>query len=60
MPVFDVKTEKELTAEEIAELILKYVKEKNWIIASYYTRLLARELANLLAQQRRPQLPPPA
>lgn len=52
MPVFDVKTEKQLTAEELAELVAKYVKEKNWVIAAYYTRLLAREIASQMRATR--------
>ena len=57
MPVFDVKMEKELTAEEIVEQLAKYVREKNWVIAAYYTRLLAREIANQM-RGRRPPAPP--
>ena len=57
MPVYDVKTEKQLTAEEIVDLLAKYVKEKNWIIAAYYTRLLAREIASQLRGQRPPTPP---
>lgn len=57
MPVYDVKTEKQLTAEEIVKLLEKYVKEKNWIIAAYYTRLLAREIASQMRGQRPPTPP---
>ncbi len=54
MPVFDVKTEKELNAQELADLVKQYVDKKNWVIAAYYVRLLAREIASEMRKTRPP------
>ena len=54
MPVFDVKTEKMLDAKQLAELVKEYVDKENWVIAAYYVRLLAREIASQMRKQRPP------
>lgn len=46
MPVYDVKTEKELNIDEIMKLLQDAINNKKWPVAMYYTRLLAREIAN--------------
>ena len=40
--IYDIKTKKEITAEEAAELLQKAIKEGKWEVAAYYNRLLAR------------------
>ena len=40
--IYDIKTEKEITAKEASELLSKAIKEGKWEVAAYYNRLLAR------------------
>ncbi len=42
--VYDIKTEKELTPEEIADQLHKAVKAGKWRVAAYYNQLMARAI----------------
>jgi len=42
--VYDIKTEKELSPEEIAEQLQKAVKAGKWRVAAYYNQLMARAI----------------
>ena len=50
--IYDIKTEKEITADEAAELLLKATKEGKWEVAAYYNRLLARLILDELRAKR--------
>jgi len=42
--VYDIKTEKDLTPEEVAEQLYNAVKKGKWRVAAYYNQLLARAI----------------
>ncbi len=55
MPVkiFDIKSEKEISAEEAAELLKQAISKQKWEVAAYYNRLLARLLVEELREKQR-------
>jgi len=46
--VYDIVTQKELTAEKILELIAENMKKQNWKLVAHYLQLFIKSVGHLL------------
>jgi len=51
--LYDIKTEREVTLAEAAEMLLKAIKEGKLPVAAYYNRLVARLLIEEMRERQR-------